>query len=57
MSILHQSMCIFKTVLSNLSDGWEKYKQKVPDVSNSNKNVETTCNFKLKISASCFRVI
>ena len=41
-------MCIVKTVLSSLSDGWAKYKKKVPDVSDSNQNVETTCNSKLK---------
>ena len=48
LSILHQSMCIVKTGLSSLSDGWAKYKEKVPDVSDSNQNVETTCNSKLK---------
>ena len=48
MSVLHQSMYIFKAGLSNLNDGWEKYKEKVPDVSDPNQNVETTCNSKLK---------
>ena len=48
MSVLHQSMCIFKVGLSNLSDGWAKYKEKVPDVPDPNQNVETTCNSKLK---------
>ena len=47
MSVLHQSMYIFKAGLSNLNDGWEKYKEKVPDVSDPNQNVETTCNSKL----------
>ena len=31
ISVLHQSMCIFKTSLSNSYDGWAKYKEKVPD--------------------------
>ena len=43
-------MCIFKAGLSSLSDGWAKYKGKVPDVSDSNQNVETTCNSKLKFT-------
>ena len=50
MSVLHQSMYIFKAGLSNLNDGWEKYKEKVPDVSDPNQNVETTCNSKLKFT-------
>ena len=32
----------------NLSDGWVKYEEKLPDVSDSNQNVETTCNTKHK---------
>ena len=47
MSVLYQSMCIFKTGLSRLSDGWAKYKEKVPDVSDPNKNFEAR-NSKLK---------
>ena len=43
-------MCIFKTGLSNLSDGWAKCKEKVPDVSDSDQNDETTCNCKLKFT-------
>ena len=31
MSVLHQSISIFKVVLSSLSDGWARYKEKVPD--------------------------
>ena len=50
MSVLHQSMCIFKSGLSNLSDGCRKYKEKVPDVSDSNLNIETKCNSKLKFT-------
>ena len=48
ISVLHQSMCIFKSGLSSLSDGSEKYKEKVPDMSDSNQNLEKTCNSKLK---------
>ena len=48
MSVLHQSTCIFKTGLSSLNDGWVKYKEKVPEVSDTNQNVETTCTSKLK---------
>ena len=53
MSVLHQSMCIFKAAGCAglyLSDGWAKYKEKVPNVSYSNQNVETTCNSKLKFT-------
>ena len=31
LSVLHQSMCIFKASLSGLRDDWVKYKEKVPD--------------------------
>ena len=48
MSVLHQSMRIFKADLSNSYNGWAKYKEKVPYVSDPNQNVETTCNSKLK---------
>ena len=48
MSVLHQSMCIFKAGgLSSLYDCWAKYKEKVPDASDPNQNVEATCNLKL----------
>ena len=30
ISVLHQSMCIFKVGLSSLNDGWPKCKEKVP---------------------------
>ena len=50
MPVLHQSMCIFKAGLSCLCDCWAKYKEKVPDVSDPNQNVETTCNSKLKFT-------
>ena len=36
--------------LTSSYDGWAKCKEKVPDVSDYNKNVETTCNSKLKFT-------
>ena len=42
MSVLYQSMCIFKSGLSSLSDCCAKYKEKVPGVVDSNQNVEKT---------------
>ena len=50
MSVLHQSMRIFKAGLSSSYDDWEKYNEKVPDVSDPNQNIETTCNYKLKFT-------
>ena len=50
MSVMHQGMYIFKTGLSSLYDGWAKYKEKIPDMSDPNQNVETTCNSKLKFT-------
>ena len=49
MSVLHQSMCIFKALTSPCDD-WEKYKEKVPNVSDPDQNVETMCNSKLKFT-------
>ena len=39
MSVLFQSICIFKAGLSNLSDGWLKYKEKVPDKSDPKRKM------------------
>ena len=50
VSVIHQSMCIFRAGIWSPSDGWAKYKEKVPDVSDSNQNVETTCNSKFKFT-------
>ena len=50
ISVLHQRMCIFKIGLSSSYNDWAKYKEKVPDVSDPNQNVETTCNSKLKFT-------
>ena len=36
-----------KAGLSSSYDGWAKCKEKVPDVSDPNQNIETTCNSKL----------
>ena len=47
MSVLHQSICIFEAGLSSSFHGWAKYKEKVPDASDPNQNIETTCNSKL----------
>ena len=41
-------MCIFKAVLSSLSDDWAQYEEKAPVMSDSSQNVETTCNSELK---------
>ena len=40
-------LCFSKAGLSSLNDGWAKYKEKGPDVSDSNQNVKNTCNSKL----------
>ena len=50
MSVLHQSMCIFKAGLSSLYDCWAKYKEKVPYVSDPNQDIDTTCNSRLKFT-------
>ena len=50
MSVLYQSMCIFKSGPSSSYNGWAKYEEKVPDVLDLNQNVETTCNSKLKFT-------
>ena len=41
---------VFKAGLSSSYDGWAKCKEKVPDVSDPNQNVETTYNSKLKFT-------
>ena len=40
-------MAIFKAGLSRLIDDWENYEEIVPDMSDFNQNVETTCDSKL----------
>ena len=41
---------IFKAGLSSSYDGWEKCKEKVPDVSDPNQNVETKCYSNIKFT-------
>ena len=43
-------MCNFKAGLSSSYDDCAKYKEKVPDVSDPNQNVETKCNSKLRLT-------
>ena len=51
MSVLCTKVWAFsKAGLSSSYDGWAKCKEKVPDVSNPNQNVETTCNSRLKFT-------
>ena len=50
MSVLHQSMCIFKALKSSSYDCWVIYKEKVPGMSDPNQNVEATYNSKLKFT-------
>ena len=52
MSVLHQRMSNFQSSadLSSSYDGWAKCKEKVPDVSDSNQNVETRSHSKLKFT-------
>ena len=42
MSVLHQSMCTFNAGLSSSYDDWEKYKEKVLDVSDPNSKLMFT---------------
>ena len=35
---------------TKVCDGWAKYKEKVPDMSDSNQKLETICNSKLKFA-------
>ena len=41
-------VCASSRLVSQVHDGWAKYKEKIPDVSDLNQNVETTWNSKLK---------
>ena len=50
ISVLHQSMCIFKAGLSSSYDGLAKYKERVLGMSDHNQNCETLCNSKLKFT-------
>ena len=46
----HLLVPVFMAGISSSYNGWEKCKEKVPDVSNPNQNVETRCNPKLKFT-------
>ena len=41
---------VFNAGLSSSNDGWAKCKEKVPDVSDPNQNVETRSHSKLKFT-------
>ena len=41
---------VFNAGLSSSYDGWAKCKEKVPDVSDPNQNVETRSHSKLKFT-------
>ena len=43
-------ICAFARLVSQVHDCWAKCKEKVPDVSDPNQNVETTSNSKLKFT-------
>ena len=47
---LQLQMSVFNAGLSSSYYGWAKCKEKVPDASDPNQNVETTCNSKLKFT-------
>ena len=49
MSVLHQSMCIFKAGLPSSNDGWGKYKEKVPDVSGPNQKCSNIMQFPTQV--------
>ena len=52
MSVLHKRMSIFQSSMlaSLVHIGWAKCKEKVPDVSDPNQNVETGSHSKLKFT-------
>ena len=43
-------MCIIKAGFLSLNDDWAECKEKVPHMSDSNQNVETTFNSKLRFT-------
>ena len=49
-NVCYEHLPVFKAGLSSSYDGWGKCKEKVPDVSDPNQNVETTCSSKLKFT-------
>ena len=64
MSVLDQSMCIFKAGLSSSYDCWAKYKEKVPYVSDPIKMLtqhaiqnSSLHNLKIYSSKGCIKTI
>ena len=51
-SVLYQPICISKAGLVSLRHVLAKYKDRVPDVSDSNQNIGELCNTKLKLPES-----
>ena len=47
--VLLQSKCISKAGFSSLRQVWAEYKDKVPDVSDSDRNIGISCNSKVKL--------
>ena len=48
LSVLHESMCISKYGLSHSRHVWVQHKEKVADISESNQNIKTSYNSKLR---------
>ena len=48
MLVLHQSICISKAGFSSLKQVQAEYNDKIPDVSDSHRNIGTPYNAKLK---------
>ena len=48
--ITDEHFSVFNAGLSGSYDGWTKCKEKVPDVSNLNQNIETRSHSKLKFT-------
>ena len=49
-NVCYEHLPVFKTGLSSSYDGWAECKEKVPDVSDPNQNVDSSCNSKLKFT-------
>ena len=47
--VLHQNKYIYKAGSLSLIQVWAEYNYKVSDVSDSQQNIETSCNSKLKV--------
>ena len=49
-NVCYEHLPVFKAGLSSSYDGWAKCKEKVPNVSDPNQNVETRSHSKLKFT-------